>query len=430
MALICALSVAPVARGAASPRPLDGLLQARHGLGVLAGQARSPASRKALLAAESRLAGATAPALWIDRSHVLAPVYGQSVFADSRAALVDLERLGSSPPPSGGLASVAGQILAADRGLAAGAIIQALGGPGGLLIRARGMILSGDRWAETSRLDLAAEQYGAGWRAAFHALNELVHVRVAFVSPRALATAAMKALGSAPRIRPAGVHVVAGRRALERTGKPDVLFVGTESCPACAIERWGLVVALEQFGTFSNLRLGQSAVSERPFVRSFTFSGARYVSPYVAFDPIELSSDLPAPAGAFQTLGRLSPEQRRLFHGLDPKGLVPFIDVANRFADVGAAVSPGLAQGLSWTQLAVSVGRPRTAYGRAIAASAEVLTAEICRATAGAPASVCGAAVVQEFSGRLARFGGRGSGCPTSGGAARRAVVSARRIRN
>ena len=139
---------------------------------------------------------------------------------------VDLERLGSSPPPSGGLASVEGQILAADRGLAAGAIIQALGGPGGLLIRARGMILSGDRWAETSRLDLAAEQYGAGWRDAFHALNELVHVRVAFVSPRALATAALRALGSAPRIRPAGVHVFAGRRALERTGKPDVLFVG------------------------------------------------------------------------------------------------------------------------------------------------------------------------------------------------------------
>jgi len=144
LALMCALSVAPVARAAASPRPLDGLLQARRGLRVLAGQARSPASRKAVLAAEGRLAGATAPALWIDRSHVLAPIYGQSVFADSRAALVDLERLGSSPPPSGGLASVEGQILAADRGLAAGAIIQALGGPGGLLIRARGMILSGD----------------------------------------------------------------------------------------------------------------------------------------------------------------------------------------------------------------------------------------------------------------------------------------------
>ena len=123
-------------------------------------------------------------------------------------------------------------------------------------------------------------------------------------------------------------------------------------------------------------------------------------------------------------------QQRRLFHGLDPKGLVPFIDVANRFADVGATVSPGLAQGLSWSQLAVSVGRPRTGYGQAIAATAEVLTAEICRATGGAPASVCGSAVVQDYSSRLARFGGRGSGCPTSGGAARRAVVSARRIRN
>ena len=38
--------------------------------------------------------------------------------------------------------------------------------------------------------------------------------------------------------------------------------------------------------------------------------------------------------------------------------------------------------------------------------------AELCRATSGAPASVCGASIVRDYGVRLARFGGRGAGCP------------------
>src|SRR6185312_17106500 len=157
-----------------------------------------------------------------------------------------LEHAHAGSLPAGGVSAVEHQILTADRELAEGSILQALGGPGGLLERARGMILSGDRWAGTSRVDLAAEQYGAGWRAAFQALNELVRVRTAFVSPRALASGAMRALGDGSRARPAVVQVLTGRGALEQSGKPEVLYVGLESCPACAIERWGLVVALSQ----------------------------------------------------------------------------------------------------------------------------------------------------------------------------------------
>jgi hypothetical protein len=427
VALICALSVAPVARGASPSGPLNRLLQEGHALGTLAGAARSPTARRSALAAQGEVARATAPALWIDPSHVLAPGYGLVVFAGSRGALLDLERAPAASLPSAGVSAVETGILAADRNLAEGAIVQALGGSSGLLARARGMILSGDRWAGTSRLDLAAEQYGVAWRDAFQALTDLVHVRTAFVSAAALAAGAERAIGSAPQIRPAGVHVLSGRRALKRAGKPELLFAGLESCPACAVERWGVAVALSQFGTFSNLRLGQSAVSSPPFVRSLTFSGAKFFSPYLSFDPIELSSDLPAPDGGFQALGRLTPPQARLVHALDPRGIAPFIDVANQFADVGAAVSPGLAQGLSWSQLAASVGRPRTPSGRAIAATAEVLTAEICRATGGQPASVCGSAAVGDYTSRLAGLGAQAPGCPIGGGVARRAVVAARR---
>jgi hypothetical protein len=425
-AFVCALLLAPAALAAPTP-PLQGLTQAQRDLAALALSARSPGAASLARSADRELAHATAPALWIDPSHVLAPGYGLAAFAGSRGAILDLEHARAGSLPSASVLAVERQILRADRGLAEGSILQARGGTGGLLTRAAGMVLSGDRWAVTSRLDLAAEQYGAAWRIAFQALDELVRARAAFVSPRTLASGASRALGHGARTRPAGVHVLAGRGALQRSGKPEVFYVGLESCPACAISRWGLVIALSQFGTFSELRLGQSAVSVRPFVPSFSFAGARYASPYVSFDAVEDSSDLPATGGGFQALERLTPAQARLFRSLDRRGITPFVDVGNQFVDVGATVSAGLAEGLSWSQLAASVRRPRTAVGQALAASAEAFTAEICRATGGEPVSVCASVVVHEYTSRLARFGALGVGCPVVGGGARRAGVPARR---
>ncbi len=47
-----------------------------------------------------------------------------------------------------------------------------------------------------------------------------------------------------------------GQPALTSGGKPQVdLQLGAEYCPYCAAERWGMVVALSRFGTFSNLSL-------------------------------------------------------------------------------------------------------------------------------------------------------------------------------
>jgi hypothetical protein len=435
VALLAAAWVAGGAAASAAVPPLTGLGQARSEVSALLGQAGSAAVQNELRAARGDLTGATASWLWIDPAHLIAPEHGGLVFADSRAALSALERIPAGSVPAAGVSGTETSILGADRALAELSIRQALRGTGGLLSRAEGMILSGDRWAQTSRLDLAAEQYGAGWRDAFLALTGLVVSRLTFVSPE-LGRAAENALQGGRQTRPAGVHAVHGQPGLERAGKPEVLFVGAESCAACAIERWGLVVALSRFGVFSNLQLGQSAVDETPFVRSVTFVGARYLSPYVSFVPIELSSDAPAPGRDFRVLGRLTRAQRSLFRALDPRAIAPFIDVANRFADVGAA-SPALADGLSWSALAGVANQPHLAAGQAIAASAEVLTAEICRATGGMPAPVCGSPVVQDYSSRLARFGGLGSGCVVvpgpvavgvvAAGVARRADEAARR---
>lgn len=172
------------------------------------------------------------------------------------------------------------------------------------------MILSGDRWAATVLIDLAAEQYGAAWVSAFGALLPLVVTPATNVPSTALATAAENALAS-HRIALSSVEPVRNQPPLTRAGLPEVLLVAPEGCAGCALESWAIVEALSQFGIFSNLN------------------------------------------------------------------------------------------GMSWTQLAASLSRPRTSAGQAIDGTAELLTAEICEATGGAPAAVCGAAAVNDYESRL-----------------------------
>ena len=50
-----------------------------------------------------------------------------------------------------------------------------------------------------------------------------------------------------------------GQPPLVAGGKPLVLYVGAEYCPFCAAQRWGMVVALSRFGTFTGLTTTHSA---------------------------------------------------------------------------------------------------------------------------------------------------------------------------
>src|SRR5579859_2792490 len=49
---------------------------------------------------------------------------------------------------------------------------------------------------------------------------------------------------------------------LTANGKPELIYVGAEYCPYCAGERWGTVVALSRFGTFSGLTLMRSSSTD------------------------------------------------------------------------------------------------------------------------------------------------------------------------
>ncbi|HSR24461.1 MAG TPA: DUF929 family protein, partial [Candidatus Eisenbacteria bacterium] len=179
------------------------------------------------------------------------------------------------------------------------------------------------------------------------------------------------------------------------TGRPEVLYVGAEYCPYCAAERWSLIVALSRFGTFSGVRpAASSATDVFPSTPTFTFAGATYTSPYVDLVAIEQDA-----GGAGRPAPAVPAPQRDLMqrHG----GGIPFIDFGNRAVVTGATYSPGMLQGMSQHQVAVSLQDLSSQQARAILGSANLLTAAICLATEQRPADVCSSAGVLAASAHL-----------------------------
>lgn len=180
---------------------------------------------------------------------------------------------------------------------------------------------------------------------------------------------------------------------LESAGKPEVLFIGAEFCPFCAAERWPLIVALSRFGRFTALNNMQSAqASVFPGVQTFTFVGARYTSRYVTFTGIELYSDSAGTDGAFTKIASLTAPQQAVLNryatGTD-SGSFPFVDIDNLMVASTSGFSPAVIEGRSQGAIASALGQAGGLVGQAIVASANYLTAGICRSTGQQPGSVC-----------------------------------------
>ena len=191
--------------------------------------------------------------------------------------------------------------------------------------------------------------------------------------------------------------MLTGQPPLDSSGKPEVLFVGSEFCSFCAAERWPLIVALSRFGRFETLDNMQSASqSVFPGIQSFSFVGTKYTSPYVALSGIELYSDSVDRSGGFTRIASLTPAQSALLEryvgsgekDLQP-GTYPFVDIDNLAVTSTSAFSPAVVVGHSQAAIAGDLSQPHNPVGRAIVASANELTAGICRADAGRPTSVC-----------------------------------------
>ena len=174
------------------------------------------------------------------------------------------------------------------------------------------------------------------------------------------------AASGAPEVVGGGAPILDGRG-----GRPELLYVGAEYCPYCAAERWALTVALSQFGTFSGLKVVHSSPNDPagPDTPTLSFVGAHYTSRWVDFVPVELYTT-DADGGTIHPLMHLTAAQQALVARYDAApyttqpGAIPFIDVADRFVQVGAGYSPLVLAHLTPTAIASQLAAGHTPVAR------------------------------------------------------------------
>ena len=194
--------------------------------------------------------------------------------------------------------------------------------------------------------------------------------------------------------------------ALTSEGKPLVLYVGGEFCPYCAATRWGVVVALSRFGTFTGLGQTSSSSSDvYPDTATLTFHGSSYTSTYVAFKGYELSDR------NHQTLDVPPAADSAIFEKYDSPpyvpqaGSIPFVDIGGKYFLYGSAYDPQTLHGLSHEQIAGALSDPASPVTQAIGGEANIVTAAICQTTAQQPADVCTSAGVKAAATKLGASG-------------------------
>jgi hypothetical protein len=203
--------------------------------------------------------------------------------------------------------------------------------------------------------------------------------------------------------------LAAGEPALTADGKPLIVYVGAEYCPFCAAQRWGMVVALSRFGSFTDLQTTHSSSSDvYPNTATLSFHGSTYTSSFLSFQGVETQSNTPQ-GNTYAVLDTPTAQQSQLLQKYNAPpyvaagsaGSIPFIDFGNKYFASGASFSPQLLAGMSGSDIATALSDPTSPVAQAILGSANAFTAAICDLTGGQPAQVCTTTGVSAYAGKL-----------------------------
>lgn len=208
-------------------------------------------------------------------------------------------------------------------------------------------------------------------------------------------------VGSGPAGVTATKSTATGTPLLVLNGKPEVLYIGADYCPYCAVERWAMIVALDKFGNFSGLQYMQSSPTD-VYANSATFSfvAASYSSPYITFQSVEQQDRNGNP------LQTASANQTALLNQYDPGASIPFLDVGNQYTITGSQFLPSAlrvgnsASGAlyNWTQIAAQLDNPSSVVAQNVDGAANHIISAICKIDGNLPSSVCGQSFAQTVS--------------------------------
>lgn len=172
---------------------------------------------------------------------------------------------------------------------------------------------------------------------------------------------------------------------LTDNGKPEILYVGGDYCPYCAVTRWSIVIALSRFGNFTGLNyMLSSATDLNSNTPTFTFSNITYTSNYVSFVAVEHWDR------SQNVLQPLTSQEQSIYTQYDTGG-IPFVDFANQYAINGAPGGLGSIDlsNKNWTQVADLLNQPSSTTAQAILGEANYIISTICAIDGNAPSSVC-----------------------------------------
>jgi hypothetical protein len=200
--------------------------------------------------------------------------------------------------------------------------------------------------------------------------------------------------------------------ALTQGGKPRIVYIGAESCPYCATERWAIVAALSRFGTFSGLETTHSSTLDVfPGTQTLSFHGSTYKSAYAVFTPVETTTNK-VQGNGYAPLDTPTAEESQLlttydvppYSGADSSsiGAIPFLYFAGKYISVGATYDPTVLQGKSATAIAAALSDPTSTISQGAIGAANGLTAAICSITGNQPGSVCSDPMIRRIESALA----------------------------
>jgi hypothetical protein len=198
------------------------------------------------------------------------------------------------------------------------------------------------------------------------------------------------AASSSPRVGNLSPATPLNGPPLKSGNKPEFLYIGAEFCPICAAQRWPMVVALSQFGTFTNLQQTRSAVRDGD-IATLSFYGSSYSSPYLTFTPVETTTNQPK-GNYYQPLETPTPQQQALWSSTLGGNLTfPFLYIGGKYVLNTSQYPANLLIGHSFDEIASSVGNNNTTIGANIDASAAALVKYVCGITGQQPAATCAA---------------------------------------
>lgn len=178
--------------------------------------------------------------------------------------------------------------------------------------------------------------------------------------------------------------------------KPLIFSSEAEYCPYCAAQRWAMVIALSQFGTFHKI---DRIVSSENAIATFTFQQSEYSSAYVDLVAVERSQDSSKPGV------HISPQLQHILsvYNAPPyvpaayQGQVPFIDIGNRYVMSGAAYDVHIIIDRSWQEIAAELANPGSPITQGIIGTANYTIAAICTVTQEQPATVCQRPIIRHI---------------------------------